>query len=159
MSKKTESKKSKVAATEEPHVDMAKEAIAMDEFLTNPENRKLAEKRAIAFWKMIGKPTDTTNTVYRKSEIVKRTNFTNKSLFEVLELLHLFGFIVFTKGRYEFKFCFGKEQLIEEACMSIVELTEVLNFSIKRYLSLFEENELEDAREQLKKNLTELIKL
>lgn len=88
------------------------ETKSLDEFLNNQENKDEAEKKALTLWNILthnGDYNDSVKRIFTKSEVVKRTNLSNKKLGEALDLFHLFGLVEFTKDKYEFRFCFGKE--------------------------------------------------
>lgn len=134
----------------------------VEEFINNPENKKAAESKAFYLWNLItnnAKTEQSINRIFTKSEIVKKTTLTNKTLGELLQMLHLFGFIVFEKGNYEFRFVFTEELRKSESYADIVEAVAILNVEISRYLSLQGEEDRSKAVEELKNNLKELIKI
>lgn len=136
--------------------------VTVDEFINNPENRKAAEEKAFYLWNILTMNAKTDlamNRIFSKSEVVQRTTLSNKKLGELLDMLQLFGLVVFTKGNYEFKFIFGEELQKAEAYADIVDVTSTLNVEITRYLSLQKtDEEKTKAIEELKNNLKELIK-
>lgn len=136
--------------------------VTVEEFINNPENRKAAEERAFYLWNLLTMNAKTDlaiNRIFTKSEVVNRTTLTNKTLGELLDMLQLFGLVVFTKSNYEFRFIFGEELQKAEAYADIVDVTTTLNVEITRYISLQKtEEEKEKAIEELKNNLKELIK-
>lgn len=137
--------------------------ISVDEFTADKENQRIAEEKALTLWNMMTNNATTDKAfdrIFTKSEIVQKTTLTNKTLGELLELLSLFGFIVFTKGRYEFKFIFGEETRKAEAYADIIETLSALNVNIARYKNLHkDETEQNSALDELRNNLKELIKI
>lgn len=140
----------------------APKAMTVEEFVNNPENRKAAEERAFYLWNLMTMNAKTDlamNRIFTKSEIVNKTTLTNTTLGKLLDMLKLFGLVVFTKGNYEFKFVFGEELQKAEAYADIVEVTTNLNIEITRYISLQKtEEEKKKAIEELKSGLKELIR-
>lgn len=136
--------------------------VTMEEFVNNPENRKAAEVKAFDLWNIMtnNAKTDLALTrIFTKSEIIKRTNLSNKKLGELLELFELFGLVSFTKGNYEFRFCFGQELQRAEAYVDIVDACSVINIAIERYKSMYSEGEERDKIiKELQDNMKELIK-
>ena len=136
--------------------------VTMEEFINNSENRKAAEIKAFDLWNIIthNAKTDLALTrIFTKSEIIKRTNLSNKKLDDLLELFELFGLVTFTKGNYEFRFCFGQELQRAEAYADIVDACSVVNIAIERYKSMYSEGEEKDKIiKELQDNIKELIK-
>lgn len=142
--------------------DNEPKAVTVEEFINNPENRRIAEEKAFYLWNLltINAKTDLAiNRIFTKSEVVQRTTLTNKTLGELLEMLQLFGLVIFTKGNYEFRFVFGEELQKAEAYADIIDAITTLNVEIARYISLQKTNEeKQKAIDELKNNLKELIK-
>lgn len=141
----------------------AQKAVTVEEFINNPENRRIAEERAFYLWNIMtnnAKTDSAINRIFTKSEIINRTTLSHKKLGELLDMLQLFGLVVFTKGEYEFRFVFGEELQKAEAYADIVEVTSKLNVEIARYISLHKDSdERLGAIKELKNNLHELIKV
>lgn len=140
----------------------APKAVTVDEFINNSENRKIAEEKAFYLWNILTQNAKTDlaiNRIFTKSEVVNKTTLTNKKLGELLEMLQLFGLVVFTKGNYEFRFIFGEELQKAEAYADIVDAITTLNVEITRYKSFYKtDEEKEKAIDELKNNFKELIK-
>lgn len=135
--------------------------VTMEEFINNPENRKAAELKAFDLWNIL---TNNSNTdlaltrIFTKSEVVKRTNLSNKKLGELLELFELFGLVSFTKGDYEFRFCFGQELRRAEAYADVIDACSVVNIAIERYKSMYSEEERDRILKELEDNIKKIIK-
>lgn len=139
------------------------ETKSLDEFLNNQENKDEAEKKALTLWNILthnGDYNDSVKRIFTKSEVVKRTNLSNKKLGEALDLFHLFGLVEFTKDKYEFRFCFGKEIRKAGVYADIINDIALLNADISRYRAMFKEDNLERdaAMIELESNIKELIK-
>lgn len=137
--------------------------ISVDAFAADKENQRRAEEKAVLLWNIITNNATTDKAfdrIFTKSEIVQKTTLTNKTLGELLELLSFFGFVVFTKGNYEFKFVFGEETRKAEAYADIIETLSTLNINIVRYKNLHkDETEQNSALDELRNNLKKLIKI
>lgn len=142
--------------------EQASKAVTVDEFINNPENRKAAEEKAFYLWNIMTMNAKTDlalNRIFTKSEIVNKTTLTNKTLGDLLDMLQLFGLVVFTKGDYEFRFIFGEELRKAEAYADIVDVATTLNVEITRYLSFHKtDEEKQKAIVELQNNLKELVK-
>ena len=136
--------------------------VTMEEFINNLENRKAAEVKAFDLWNILtnNAKTDLSLTrIFTKSEIINKTNLSNKKLGELLELFELFGLVSFIKGNYEFRFCFGQELQRAEAYADIVDACSVINIAIERYKSMYSEGEERDKIiKELQDNMKELIR-
>lgn len=136
--------------------------ITVDEFTANKENQKIAEEKALYLWNLMTNNATTDKAlerIFTKSEVVNKTTLTNKTLGELLELLFLFGFIAYTKGRYEFRFVFGEETQKAETYADIIQNLTDMNVNIARYKNLYSEDKRATAIEELRKNIYELISL
>lgn len=135
--------------------------ITVDEFLSSKENKDIAETKALTLWNLLTHNADYSESlkrIFTKSEIVNRTNLTNKTLGELLELLSLFGYVEFTKGNYEFRFVFGKEIRQAGLHADIIEAVSNLNVMISRFKSAFDnEDDKNKELEELKENVNKLI--
>lgn len=132
----------------------------VDEFLSDEKNRDEAEKKALYLWNILSynRPVEEADKrIFTKSEVVKRTTLTNKTLGELLELFRLFGFIEFTKGAYEFRFVFSQQTKQDNAYADIVEDIRLLNINIVRYKNLLSADEFTEKWDKLRENITQLI--
>lgn len=144
--------------------ELAKEenkAVSVEDFLNNEENRKETELKAISFWNLLTHNSSMNNSndrVFTKSEVVKRTNLTNKSLGELLDLFKLFGFVEFVNNKkYQFKFCFSEEIIRASIMVDIINDIVLANQDIVRYLSTFKDDSVIEAKEELRKKVIERI--
>lgn len=135
--------------------------VTIDEFLSDKENKDRAEIKAMTLWNLLTHNADYSEAlkrIFTKAEIVKRTNLTNKTLGELLELLNLFGYVEFTKENYEFRFVFGDEIRRAGLHADIIEAVSNLNANISRFKSVFkDEEEKRKELEELKDSIIKLI--
>ena len=138
--------------------ELAKEenkAVSVEDFLNNEENRKETELKAISFWNLL---THNSNMNNSNNKVVKRTNLTNKSLGELLDLFKLFGFVEFVNNKkYQFKFCFSEEIIRASIMVDIINDIVLANQDIVRYLSTFKDDNVIEAKEELRKKVIEKI--
>lgn len=102
----------------------------LKDFLENEANRNSAEEKALTLWNIMTKNAELSlseKRIFTTSEIVQRTNLSHSQLQQALDVFKLFGLIEFTKGRYEFKFIFGKET---RAASILADLSETINLAI-----------------------------
>lgn len=135
--------------------------ITVDEFVSNEENKDIAETKALTLWNMLTNNSDygeAIGRIFTKSEIVTRTTLTNKTLGELLELFYLFGLIEYTKGTHEFHFVFGEQVRQAGIYADIIESISAINTNISRYKSSFkDDSERAKAIDELKENINKLI--
>lgn len=132
------------------------ESVTVDEFLSNEKNKEDAETKALAFFNLIthnGDVLTSQDKVFRKADIVKKTNLTHKTLDELLQLFSLFGLIEFKKGDYEFSFVFDKNVRQASALADIMNTAVMLNQNIVRYLAQFSDDEKKFKFEEIKKEI------
>lgn len=137
-----------------------KKAPTVDEFIADEDNKNEAEKKALYLWNMMTNNTPVeiaSERIFTKTEIVRRTTLTHKTLGELLELFRLFGFIEFTKGNYEFRFIFSQQTKQDNAYADIVEDIRLLNINIARYKNLLSADEFTEKWDKLRENITQLI--
>lgn len=119
---------------------------SLEEFLGSEKNRTEAEIKAIFLFNLIthnGDMLTAKDRVFKKSEVVRATNLTHKTLGELLTFLSLFGFIEYKRGNYEFSFVFSKDVQRASALTDITSSVAMTNRNIARYLSLFPKEERE----------------
>ena len=137
-----------------------KKAPTVSEFVADEDNKNEAEKKALYLWNMMTNNAPVENAserIFTKTEIVRRTTLTHKTLGELLELFRLFGFIEFVKGNYEFRFIFSQKTKQDNAYADIVEDIRLLNINIARYKNLLSEDEFTEKWDKLRENITQLI--
>lgn len=137
-----------------------KKAPTVSEFIADEDNKNEAEKKALYLWNMMTNNAPVENAserIFTKTEIVRRTTLTHKTLGELLELFRLFGFIEFVKGNYEFRFIFSQKTKQDNAYADIVEDIRLLNINIARYKNLLSEDEFTEKWDKLRENITQLI--
>lgn len=132
----------------------------VEEFVNNEENRNAAETKALSLWNMLTNNQDlgeSDKRIFTSSEVTTRTNLTHSKLRNLLDLLHLFGLVEFTKGNYEFKLLFGEKIKQVNVYADIIQDVTNLNDDIARYKAIFKDEEKEKAVEELKTNIPHLI--
>ena len=137
-----------------------KKAPTVSEFVADEDNKNEAEKKALYLWNMMTNNAPVENAserIFTKTEIVRRTTLTHKTLGGLLELFRLFGFIEFVKGNYEFRFIFSQKTKQDNAYADIVEDIRLLNINIARYKNLLSEDEFTEKWDKLRENITQLI--
>lgn len=137
-----------------------KKAPTVSEFVADEDNKNEAEKKALYLWNMMTNNSPVENAserIFTKTEIVRRTTLTHKTLGELLELFRLFGFIEFVKGNYEFRFIFSQKTKQDNAYADIVEDIRLLNINIARYKNLLSADEFTEKWDKLRENITQLI--
>lgn len=137
-----------------------KKAPTVSELIADEDNKNEAEKKALYLWNMMTNNAPVENAserIFTKTEIVRRTTLTHKTLGELLELFRLFGFIEFVKGNYEFRFIFSQKTKQDNAYADIVEDIRLLNINIARYKNLLSEDEFAEKWDKLRENITQLI--
>lgn len=140
--------------------------VSISDFLADVDNRKGAEEKALLLWNMMTKNADIAladKRVFQKSEIVKATTLTHKTLGELLELLKMFGLVEYVEGvTYQFKFVFSPQVRLATLYADIIEAVGILNKSIACYKSGVDNAEhiAEKEREKsaIKENIEQLIK-
>lgn len=136
-------------------------AVTIESFLSDEGNKKETETKALALFNLIthnGDIKTANERIFTKSEIVKRTNLTNRTLGELLDLFNLFGLVEFTRGSYEFKFTFDDEIKAGTALVDVTNTLAMLAQNIGRYLALIPEEERETKRTEVR-SLIEKLKL
>lgn len=137
-----------------------KKAPTVSEFVADEDNKNEAEKKALYLWNMMTNNAPVENAselIFTKTEIVRRTTLTHKTLGELLELFRLFGFIEFVKGNYEFRFIFSQKTKQDNAYADIVEDIRLLNINIARYKNLLSADEFTEKWDKFRENITQLI--
>lgn len=137
-----------------------KKAPTVSEFIADEDNKNEAEKKALYLWNMMTNNAPVENAserIFTKTEIVRRTTLTHKTLGELLELFRLFGFVEFVKGNYEFRFIFSQKTKQDNAYADIVEDIRLLNINIARYKNLLSEDEFTEKWDKLRENIIQLI--
>lgn len=140
--------------------DKEKKPQTVNEFISNEDNKNEAEKKALYLWNLltVNRPVEEADKrIFTKTEVVKRTTLTHRTLGDLLELFRLFGFIEFTKGVYEFRFVFSQQTKQDNAYADIVEDIRLLNMNIARYKNLLSADEFTEKWDKLRENITQLI--
>lgn len=133
----------------------------VEEFVNDSGNRDIAETKALSLWNMLTNNQDLNESdkrIFTSAEVTKRTNLTHSKLRNLLDLLHLFGLVEFTKGNYEFKLLFGEKIKQTNVYADIIQDVTNLNDDIVRYKATFKEEEVNGAIDELKNNVQQLIK-
>lgn len=128
-------------------------AVTIESFLSDETNKKETETKALALFNLIthnGDIKTADERIFKKTEIVKRTNLTNRTLGELLDLFSLFGLVEFTRGNYEFRFTFNNETKAATALVDITNTLAMLSQNVGRYLALIPEEEREQKRQEIK---------
>lgn len=132
---------------------------SLEEFLGSEKNRTEAETKAIALFNLIthnGDMLTAKDRVFKKSEVVRATSLTHKTLGELLTLLSLFGFIEYKRGDYEFSFVFSEDARRSSALADITSSVAMTNGNIARYLSLFPEGEREGKLKEVLSGIAQI---
>lgn len=133
----------------------------VEEFVNDSGNRDAAETKALSLWNMLTNNQDLNESdkrIFTATEVTTRTNLTHSKLRNLLDLLHLFGLVEFTKGNYEFKLLFGEKIKQVNVYADIIQDVTNLNDDIARYKTTFKEEEVNGAIDELKNNIPQLIK-
>lgn len=135
-------------------------SITIDDFISNDENRKEAETKAISLFNLIthnGDILTSGDKVFKKSYITKHTNLTHKTLGELLQLFSIFGLIEWKKGDYEFSFVFSEEVRQASALADITNTVTMLNQNIVRYVSQFSDVDKKERLNKIREQIIESI--
>lgn len=133
----------------------------VEEFVNDSGNRDAAETKALSLWNMLTNNQDLNESdkrIFTATEVTTRTNLTHSKLRNLLDLLHLFGLVEFTKGNYEFKLLFGEKIKQVNVYTDIIQDVTNLNDDIARYKATFKEEEVNAAIDELRNNIPQLIK-
>lgn len=131
-------------------------------FLREAENKSLAKMQCDKLFNLLNKNHEI-KTSFKRSDITKFTNLSNKQASEILYTLNLFGFIKFTKGTHEFQFLLETEDVLNSIFIDLKKAVDQLNFEIERYLlpinkSEFSEEEIQEMLKKAKKDILKLLK-
>jgi hypothetical protein len=136
------------------------------EFITNKTNRAKVCEKALTLWNILTKNSEITKKrVFTKQELVKRTTLTFPQATELLELFGVFGLIKYSKGRYEFEFCFDKKTQQDSIHAEILEKIGNLNLAIASYKDVMKSDDkisdivLSDKLIDLHEEINKLIEI
>lgn len=136
-----------------------KEHITLEEFLSNEDNRKNAEEKALTLWGIVTNNADlglSKERVFTKTEVVKKTTLSHKKLNELIELLSLFGFVkVLEKTKFKFEF---NENIRQASALAdiVIELRE-LSVKVERYKFLHNKDMQNEVMLNLRKNVNDIL--
>ena len=136
-----------------------KEHITMEEFLSNEDNKKNAEEKALTLWGIVTNNADlglSDEKVFTKTEVVKKTTLSHKRLNELIELLSLFGFVkVLEKTKFKFEF---NENIRQASALAdiVIELRE-LSVKVERYKLLHNKDIQNEVMLNLRKTVNDIL--
>ena len=136
-----------------------KERITLEEFLSNEDNRKNAEEKALTLWGIVTNNADlglSDEKVFTKTEVVKKTTLSHKRLNELIELLSLFGFVkVLEKAKFKFEF---NENIRQASALAdiVMELRE-LSVQVERYKFLHNKDMQNEVMLNLRKTVNDIL--
>lgn len=136
-----------------------KEHITLEEFLSNEDNRKNAEEKALTLWGIVTNNADlglSKERVFTKTEVVKKTTLSHKKLNELIELLSLFGFVkVLEKTKFKFEF---NENIRQASALAdiVIELRE-LSVKVERYKFLHNKDMQNEVMLNLHKTVNDIL--
>lgn len=136
-----------------------KERITLEEFLSNEDNKKNAEEKALTLWGIVTNNADlglSKERVFTKTEVVKKTTLSHKQLNELIELLSLFGFVeVLEKAKFKFEF---SENIRQASALAdiVIELRE-LSVKVERYKFLHNKDMQNEVMLNLRKTVNDIL--
>ena len=136
-----------------------KEHITLEEFLSNEDNRKNAEEKALTLWGIVTNNADlglSKERVFTKTEVVRKTTRSHKKLNELIELLSLFGFVkVLEKTKFKFEF---NENIRQASALAdiVIELRE-LSVKVERYKFLHNKDMQNEVMLNLRKTVNDIL--
>lgn len=136
-----------------------KERITLEEFLSNEDNKKNVEEKALTLWGIITNNADlalSKEKVFHKTEVVKKTTLSHKRLDELIELLSLFGFVkVLEKAKFKFEF---NENIRQASALAdiVMELRE-LSVQVERYKFLHNKDMQNEVMLNLRKTVNDIL--
>lgn len=136
-----------------------KERITLEEFLSNEDNRKNAEEKALTLWGIVTNNADlglSKERVFTKTEVVRKTTLSHKKLNELIELLSLFGFVkVLEKTKFKFEF---NENIRQASALAdiVIELRE-LSVKVERYKFLHNKDMQNEVMLNLHKTVNDIL--
>ena len=136
-----------------------KERITLEEFLSNEDNKKNAEEKALTLWGIVTNNADLSlskERVFTKTEVVKKTTLSHKQLNELIELLSLFGFVeVLEKSKFRFEF---DDDLRRASALAdiVIELRQ-LSVQSERYKLLHDKDNQDNAMNHLRNVVNEIL--
>lgn len=139
---------------------------SVESYVANEDNRALATEKAMLLWNIMTENADVANAskrIFQKSEVLKKTTLTHKTLNELLELLSLFGFIEYPNGvKYEFRMIFTPQVRLTTLHADMIEAISKLNSAIVCYKSAIdttdEIKEKDKQKAEIKTVVEQLIK-
>lgn len=143
-----------------------KQQPTVEEYVANEDNRALAAEKAMLLWNIMTENADVANAskrIFQKSEVIKKTTLTHKTLNELLELLSLFGFIEYPNDvKYEFRMVFTPQVRLTTLHADMIEAISKLNSAIVCYKSAIdttdEIKEKDKQKAEIKAVVEQLIK-
>lgn len=136
-----------------------KEHITMEEFLSNEDNKKNAEEKALTLWGIVTNNADlglSKERVFTRTEVVKKTTLSHKQLNKLIELLSLFGFVkVLEKAKFKFEF---SEDIRKASALAdiVIELRE-LSVKVERYKFLHNKDMQNEVILNLRKTVNDIL--
>lgn len=132
----------------------------ISDLVDNEDNRNKAFCKASQLWSILtsdASPIDSEKIIFTKSEVVKRTTLSNKTLGELLNLLKVFGFIDYDKGNYQFHFIFNEDNQKDMIHKEILKDIEIMKNDVIRYMSLFNKKERSEIFKSIQDKIQEVI--
>ena len=136
-----------------------KEHITIEEFLSNEDNKKNAEEKALTLWGIVTNNADlglSKERVFTRTEVVKKTTLSHKQLNKLIELLSLFGFVkVLEKAKFKFEF---DDDLRRASALAdiVIELRQ-LSVKVERYKFLHNKDMQNEVMLNLRKTVNEIL--
>lgn len=117
---------------------------SIGKFLEDTTNLLTAQRNLTKLYVILTGSTkveDAGDKVFKRSEIVKRTNLTNRQAADVLMSLKIYGMIEFTRGDYEFRFVFTPDAQKAAVREDVRAVARILNGDLLRYRKTVERDE------------------
>lgn len=132
---------------------------SLEEFLSNEDNRKNAEEKALTLWNIITNNADlglSKDKIFTKTEIVKRTTLSHKKLNNLIELLSLFGFVEVVE-KIKLRFIFDENVRQASILADIVIELQRLGGQIERYKLLHSKDKQESVINDLRNTVGKIL--
>lgn len=132
----------------------------ISDLVDNEDNRSEAFCKAAQLWNILtsnASPIDSEKRIFTKSEVVKRTTLSNKTLGELLNLFKVFGLIDYDKGNYQFHFIFNEDNQKDIIHKEILKDIEIMKDDVIRYMSFFDKKERSEIFKSIQDKIQKVI--